>query len=104
MLCEGCGNKYAARIQIRYIEGQKVEMCDECGAAPINPCPDIYLEPGSGYRTNENICDSNGTPIPYSSKREKKMVMKMLGLRQADCAEKQHGGRLDSYTRKKYFT
>jgi len=89
---------------MRVIDGQVVSCCDECGAPPCNPCPDVYMGPAKGVQTNENICDDNGAPIPFSSKREKALIMKQRGLRQADCAEKQRGGRLDSYTRRTYFT
>lgn len=102
MKCETCGNQYAARLQYHTINDKIVHCCDKCGASSIW-LPDVYLEPGSGLRTNENLCDEHGTPIPFSSKREKALIMKQLGLRQADCAEKQKGMRLDSYTRKKYF-
>lgn len=103
MVCEGCGNKHAARIRIGYSGGSKYEICDACGASPVW-LPDVYLGSGGGIRTNENLVDDNGTPIPYSSKRELAAIMRAKGKRYADSAERQHGYRNEMYLhRKKYF-
>jgi len=103
MKCNGCGNKYAARIKIQYIKNEKIETCDECGANPVW-LPDVFLGNKGGVQTDENLCNEKGQPIPFSSKREKAAIMRMLKLRQSDSAEHEHGFRNEMYLhRKTYF-
>ena len=104
MKCEGCGNAYAARVRIGYSDGKKWERCDQCGASPVW-LPDVYLGgPGGTVRTDENLCNpDNGKPIPYSTKREKAAIMRMLKVREA--GDKNRGYRNESHLGlgKKYF-
>lgn len=102
MKCDGCGSDKAARVQISYIEGKKWERCDNCAHVPPVWMPDVYLGSKGGIQTDENLCDSNGNPIPFSSKREKAAIMSMLKVRQANSAEKQHGSRNET-KRRTYF-
>lgn len=108
MHCNGCNSDVAARVRIGVDSktGQTWEICDICSRIPPVWNPDVYLEPGGGVRTDENLCNTKtGEPIPYSTKREKAAIMNMLGVRQADSAEKQHGSRNEMYLhRKTYFT
>lgn len=107
MHCGGCNSNVAARVRIGFNkEGKKWEYCDICGGMSAVWLPDVFLGgPGGTVRTDENLCDNNGKPIPFSTKREKKAIMNMLKVRQADSAERQHGYRNESHLhRKTYFT
>lgn len=104
MHCDGCKTEVAARTRTGYTDGVKWEYCDICGDAPAVWLPDMYLGGNGGIQTDENLCGEDGNPIPFQTKREKSVIAKMLGQRQADCAEKQHGARNEAYLhRKKYF-
>lgn len=83
MICEGCGEA-TGHVRIRYVGGVKEEQCSFCGDFRRPWCPDVYLEPGSGERTNMNICDpKTRRPVPYSSKREKADILRRLNLKEA---------------------
>jgi len=109
MKCNGCGSNTAAWARMGFSEGKMYEVCDVCSnvAAPWNPdvamsYPDQYKD-GHVIR-DPNLCDKKGQPIPFSSKREKAIIMKQLGVRQALSAEKVHGARNESHLhRKRYF-
>lgn len=106
MTCSGCGFDKAARLRGMIDPETKkyVEVCDVCGNLGAIWLPDVYLGGVGGQeRTDENLCDSKGKPIPFSTKREKAAIMNMLNLRQADSAEHQHGARNEA-KRKTYFT
>ena len=103
MKCETCGNPYAARVRIGYQKGIKYELCDACGKIPAMWMPDIYLGTKGGLQTDPNICDDKGNEIPFSSKREKAAIMKTLGLRQADSAERNSGARNESHLKRKTY-
>lgn len=66
---------------------------------------DIYLGPSGGLKTEENICDpKTGQPIPFHTKQDKAIAMKMAGIRQSPRAERDHGMRNEMYlNRKSYF-
>ena len=102
MKCNGCGVETAARVRISYIDGKKWERCDVCGNIPPVWLPDVYLGPGGGLQTDENLCEKDGTPIPFSSKREKAAVMNYLKVRQANSAEFNRGVR-NQTKRRTYF-
>lgn len=102
MICTTCDNQHAARLQGRIVDGKYIEICDACGAAPVW-LPDVYLGSKGGIQTDPQLVNPDtGKEIPFSTKREKAAVMKMLKLRQADQAEKQHGSRLE-VKRRTYF-
>lgn len=103
MHCNGCNTDLAARVRIRVHNEKLVESCDICAKEPAVWLPDVYLGGQGGIQTNENLCNSNGEPIPYQTKREKAAIMKMLKVREADSAEHQHGSRNEMYLhRRKY--
>jgi hypothetical protein len=106
MHCNTCNTTAAARIKIGYDKtGNKYEICDLCSNVAPVWLPDVYLEGNGGIQTNENLCNpKTGEPIPYSTKREKAAIMKMLKVREADSAGHQHGARNESHLhRKTYF-
>lgn len=107
MKCNTCGTDVAARVRAWFdSSGTFRESCDVCDKIPPVWLPDVYLGgPGGSVQTDEQLCNpKTGEPIPFSTKREKAAVMRMLNLRQADCAERQHGSRNESHLhRKKYF-
>ena len=106
MHCNTCGSDKAARIRmgIDSKTGKLWELCDICGQVPSVWLPDVFLGNGGGVQTDENLCDpKTGVPIPFSTKREKAELMRKLNVRQADCAERQHGARNEMYLhRRKY--
>jgi len=102
MICSGCGNKHAYRIN----SGEGWEICNQCGDLRAgDTCqPDLYLGGKGGIQTCENICDpKTGKPIPFSTKREKKAIMDKLKLRPAASAEKYHGARNEKYLHRKIY-
>lgn len=102
MHCNGCGSDVAARTRTGFHDGKIWEVCDICGKIPAVWMPDVFLGGNGGVQTDENLCDKSGNPIPFQTKREKAAIMNMLGLRQADSAERQHGSRNET-KRRKYF-
>lgn len=88
------------------------EVCSECSKSGVpNLSPDVYFDASKGHnQTDPNLVDpKTHQPIPFSSKREKAAIMKSLGLRQHDSAERQRGARNDDIWkwkqhRPKYFT
>lgn len=80
MTCLGCGNKDAYHVTTRFYEGQKDERCDRCGAIGDGSAllPDVYFSGRS--QTFEALCDEMGRPYEITSKRQKKEVMKRLGV------------------------
>jgi len=107
MKCGGCGSDVAARVRIGYTsDGTRWEMCDNCGRIPPVWMPDVYLGGAGGrIQTDAGLCNpQTGVPIPFSTKREKAAVMRMLNVRQADSAERQGGSRNESHLhRTKYI-
>jgi hypothetical protein len=110
MHCNTCSSDVAARVKVWIDkEGKSWEACDICSKLPAFWNPDVYLGgPGGHEQTDEQLCNpKTGEPIPFSTKREKAAIMNMLGLRQADSAERQHGSRNESHLntgKKKFFT
>jgi len=103
MYCAGCKTLNAARTRTGYSpDGKKWEYCDVCGGMAPVWLPDVFLGNGKGIKADENLCGDDGEPIPYQTKREKAVIMKMRGLRQADSAEHQHGSRNET-KRRTYF-
>ena len=103
MVCGTCGNKHAHRINIGHYNDVRYELCDQCGKLPAMWLPDVFLGGKGGIQTDENLCDKNGKEIPFSTKREKAAIMRMLKVRQADSAERQHGSRNET-KRRTYFS
>lgn len=107
MVCNGCQNPYAYKVQVFQTEtGSFAECCDRCGGFQASGTVDVYYPYGSGVHTEENIADpKTGQPIPFSSKREKWEAMRKAGVHEA--ADSHHGARprsdMHSSSRKKYF-
>lgn len=98
MICGGCGYTLATGVRIgRDNDGTRWEICDHCSNIKFHGLPDVYLGSKGGIQTDENLCGKDGKPIPFSTKREKAAIMKHLGVRQADSAEKYHGSRNNSH-------
>jgi len=94
--CDTCKSDRAAIIRIKFVEAGKIEYCDMCSDLTINKgaIPDVYLPSKGGIQTEENLCDpKTRESVPYSSKREKAAVLKRLGLRQSELAERTRGAR-----------
>ena len=103
--CRNCGSTSYTRWQMVFPEEKPpYEHCSECskiGAKKLNE--DIYKgDCNKGVTTDPNICDpKTGKEIPYSSAGEKAAIMKQLGIRQAESAERNHGSR-NEVTRRSY--
>lgn len=108
MHCNTCNSDKAARVKmgIDSQTGKTWEVCDICANVPSFWMPDVYLGNSGGMpQTDEQLVNpKTGQPIPFSTKREKAAIMKMLGLRQAASAERQGGSRNEDHLhRRKYI-
>jgi hypothetical protein len=57
--------------------------CHRCLSVNVG-IPDVYLGPGGGIKTEENIADpETGEPIPFWSKESKREAMKRAGVVEA---------------------
>lgn len=109
--CSVCNQSFDVvslrRMVVR--DGQIDRFCSGCVSGGGTATPDVYYGYGSGTHTEENIAYPNGhpqagQPIPFSSKREKALAMKMAGVREA--GDRVKGMRSEDMTpqkRKKYF-
>lgn len=101
--CGNCGSKLYHRI--RYSFNGEWRACSDCDRMPMTPrYDDIYIGSG-GIKTDPNICDPRtGRKIPFHTKQDKAIAMKIAGVKQSVSAERQHGARNESHlNRKKYF-
>lgn len=99
MVCEGCKATDAARVRVFFIEQQMVKVCDRCADVPSVWLPDAYLGSGSGERRSEHLADpETGQAIPYSSKRQKAVIMRQLNVFEAGDAKR--GNKNDNYSHK----
>jgi len=115
--CPTCASTVAAVLRYRIVNGESVGTCDMCSnvRASDGALPDVYLGSGGGIKYDEHLAWGHtgnkavddrceGKPIPYSTKREKALAMKLAGVRQADSAERQRGARNESHLhRRTYF-
>lgn len=101
MECQTCNEKLAARLRYFFFNGKMESVCDRCGDVPAVWLPDVYLGgPGGTPRTDPNLVDPKTLrEMPFSTKREKAVVMKYLNVRQADTAERIHGSRNETKRR-----
>lgn len=96
--CDGCGSDKAHKVRTKIHPDtlEKLEWCNECsdiGSGGVG-IPDVYIGSKGGLQTDMNLHDpKTGRPIPFSTKREKAAIMKQLGLKQANNAERHHGAR-----------
>lgn len=103
--CPTCGSRLYHRL--RYVPGKNglSSYCSDCAHIPMTPCyDDIYLG-GSGLKTDPNIVDPKTLrEIPFQTKQDKAIAMKIAGVKQSVSAERQHGYRNEMYLhRKTYF-
>lgn len=91
--CKGCGAVAYHYWRMVFSGGERYEECSECSKqATPGLSPDVYFDKSKGaFQTDPNLCERNGTPIPFSSKREKAAIMNRLQLREA--GDKTHGSR-----------
>jgi hypothetical protein len=109
--CDACQKSFEVVSLRRMVvsDGQTHRYCSGCVYGSTSANPDVYYGYGSGTHYEENIAYPNGhpqagQPIPFSSKREKALAMKMAGVR--ECGDKVKGMRRDDMVgsnRKKYF-
>lgn len=109
--CDSCGQSFDVVSLRRMVvgNGKSSRYCSGCCSGSTSASPDVYYGYGSGTHTEENIAYPNGTekagqPIPFSSKREKAMAMKIAGVYEA--GDRIKGMRRDDMVpknRKKYF-
>lgn len=112
--CDGCSREIddvtvLLKRMVAPVSGALRRYCSGCCSGSTSASPDVYYGYGSGTHTEENIAYPNGTekagqPIPFSSKREKAMAMKIAGVHEA--GDRVKGMRRDDMVpanRKKYF-
>jgi hypothetical protein len=76
MLCNGCGNDKAYRVDIL---GGGEEICDVCGRLPAVWLPDVQVKSGAEY----TLPDVNGKPPVFTSRREKATFLRAHNLAEA---------------------
>lgn len=91
--CGTCGAVSYHYWRVTFADGQRYESCSECSKTSTpGLSPDVFFDGSKGaFQTDPNLCERNGNPIPFSSKREKAAIMRRLGLREA--GDKEHGSR-----------
>ena len=101
--CRSCKATDATRLRTTYLDkGGIIDSCDKCSTKTWQGIPDVYLGPGGGSKTEENLADpKSGKPIPFSSKTDKAAIMKQLNLKQHPGAERTHGYRNEKYLKGK---
>lgn len=91
--CRTCSSTEYNRCNIFYQGDKLVEVCNKCTELGQVWLPDQYLPDGCKQQTDPNITDRAGNPIPFSSKREKELIMRQLNIGYAESNERVHGGR-----------
>lgn len=106
--CSSCGSTsyHAYRYIVPSDGSDPYSQCSECHKIQIWD-PDVYFDPSKGEnQTDPNLVDRHKGQMTFSSKKEKAIIMKQLGLREA--GDKERGARNDDIWRhkkhpKKYF-
>jgi len=96
--CQTCGSTdYTFFRGIASSKGY-YSVCEKCDKSVTAPwMPDAYFDESKGAnQTDPNLCGKDGKRIPFSSKREKAVILKQLNLREA--GDKRHGGRVGDKT------
>lgn len=88
-----CGSVTYNECRVKFDTDGRYMSCNHCSNTPVNTLiPDVYFDKSKGAnQTDPNLCDRYKGPIPFSSKREKAVIMKQLGLRED--GDKKHGSR-----------
>lgn len=92
--CDNCGSITWHYFRIKCSDAQELYRgCSDClNETTPNLSPDVYFDSSKGSnQTDPNLCRRNGTPIPFSGKREKAAILKQKGIREA--GDKIHGAR-----------
>jgi len=99
--CDTCGTDEAYRAHLN----EYGWVCNVCAHIPSLWMPDVFVGSKGGIQTDDQLVEpGTNDSIPFSSKREKAIILKRLGLKQSILAEHNHGGRNEEYLhRKKYF-
>lgn len=79
--------------------GNIIQTCQNCDWKPLTPMyDDVFLGKAGGIKTDENICDpKTGREIPFVTKQDKAVAMRLAGVKQAASAERRHGARNEEY-------
>lgn len=103
--CAACASTTHSRVYFRMVKGKVFESCRNCEWKPLTPMYDDIFLGGGGLKTDENICDpKTGREIPFITKQDKAVAMKIAGVKQAPSAERQHGYRNEEFLhRRKYI-
>lgn len=104
--CRKCGSILYHKMRVYYPSNKEaVHTCSDCEFMPMTPCYDDVFLGGPGMKTDPNVCDpKTGRPIPFQTKQDKAIAMKIAGVRQSPLAERNHGYRNELYLHpKKYF-
>lgn len=83
--CETCGSSdYVAQRYVAPHDGTAPYwQCSECSKIQVWN-PDVFFDKSKGSeQTDPNLVDRRTGPMKFSSKREKAVVMRQLGLREA---------------------
>jgi hypothetical protein len=79
MICISCGNTAAYAVRTFYLNGERQDICNACGADNrTGAVPDAYFD--AKKPTFEALCDEMGRPYEITSKRHKAEIMKKLGV------------------------
>lgn len=105
--CEACNSqKYHTRQWVYDKNKRLISFCSDCQHIPMTPTyDDVYLGGHGGIQTDPNIVHpKTGIEIPFQTKQDKAVAMRIAGVKQAASAERHHGFRNESHLhRKKYF-
>ncbi len=88
-----CGSIDYNECKIGYTEEGRYMWCNMCSTQKVDTLiPDVYFDKSKGAnQIDPNLCDRYKGPIQFSSKREKAIIMRQLGLREA--GDREHGSR-----------
>lgn len=92
--CDNCGSTTWHYFRIKCSDTQELYRgCSNCLSQKTpGLAPSVYFDPSKGSdQTDPNLCNRDGTRIPFSSKREKAAILKQKGIREA--GDKVHGAR-----------
>lgn len=104
--CPSCNSSKHHTKLAHFENGNMVWSCSDCQSISISSSyDDVYLGGRGGVQTDPNIVHpKTGIEIPFQTKQDKAVAMKIAGVKQAASAERQHGFRNESHlNRKKYF-
>jgi hypothetical protein len=92
LICDSCGNQEAHRLSAGYNGGIYFQCCDQCGDGLQSSVwnPDVWWD-GKPYASGI-LTDESGRAVEFSSKRDKAIKLKILGVSEAgDPVHGMHG-------------